>query len=124
MAFAKHPHGIIAPPEHPMVKKKRISLKLMAKENFLIRESGSGTRTSMERVFRDHGVKVASSMELASNETIKQAVMAGLGLSYLSLHTVGLELATKKLVRLDVIGTPVVTGNTVRILVKLFAKGR
>lgn len=108
VAFAKHPHGIIAPPEHPMVKKKRISLKLLAKENFLIRESGSGTRTSMERVFRDHGVKVASSMELASNETIKQAVMAGLGLSYLSLHTVGLELATKKLVRLDVIGTPVV----------------
>ena len=54
------------------------------------------------------GVKLTSSMELASNETIKQGVMAGLGLSYLSLHTVGLELATGKLVRLDVIGTPVV----------------
>ena len=107
-AFAKHPHGIIAPPDHPMAKKKRINLKLLAGENFLIRESGSGTRTSMERVFKDHHVKLASSMELASNETIKQAVMAGLGLSYLSLHTVGLELAAGKLVRLDVIGTPVV----------------
>ena len=107
-AFAKHPHGIIAPPDHPMAKKKRINLKLLAGENFLIRESGSGTRTSMERVFTDHHVKLASSMELASNETIKQAVMAGLGLSYLSLHTVGLELAAGKLVRLDVIGTPVV----------------
>ena len=62
----------------------------------------------MERVFADRGMKLASSMELASNETIKQGVMAGLGLSYLSLHTVGLELATGKLVRLDVIGTPVV----------------
>ena len=107
-AFAKHPHGIIAPPDHPMAKKKRINLKLLAGENFLIRESGSGTRTSMERVFKDHHVKLASSMELASNETIKQAVMTGLGLSYLSLHTVGLELAAGKLVRLDVIGTPVV----------------
>ena len=107
-AFAKHPHGIIAPPDHPMAKTKLINLRLLAGENFLIRESGSGTRTSMERVFADHHVKLASSMELASNETIKQAVMAGLGLSYLSLHTVGLELAAGKLVRLDVIGTPVV----------------
>lgn len=106
--FAKHPHGIIAPPDHPMAKKRRINLKLLAGENFLIREPGSGTRTSMERVFAERGVKLASSMELASNETIKQGVMAGLGLSYLSLHTVGLELAAGKLVRLDVIGTPVV----------------
>ena len=106
--FAKHPHGIIAPPDHPMAKKKRIPLTRLSGENFLIRESGSGTRTSMERVFADRGMKLASSMELASNETIKQGVMAGLGLSYLSLHTVGLELATGKLVRLDVIGTPVV----------------
>lgn len=107
-AFARHPHGIIAPPDHPMAKKKRISLKLLAGENFLIREPGSGTRTSMERVFAERGVKPASSMELASNETIKQGVMAGLGLSYLSLHTVGLELAAGKLVRLDVVGTPVI----------------
>jgi len=106
--FAKHPHGIIAPPDHPMARKKRIDLKALSGENFLIRESGSGTRTSMERVFAERGVKLASSMELASNETIKQGVMAGLGLSYLSLHTVGLELAAGKLVRLDVIGTPVV----------------
>ena len=107
-AFAKHPHGIIAPPDHPMAKKRRINLKLLGGENFIIRESGSGTRTSMERMFSDHHVKLVSRMELDSNETIKQAVMAGLGLSYLSLHTVGLELAAGKLVRLDVIGTPVV----------------
>ena len=107
-AFARHPHGIIAPPDHPMAKKRRFDLKLLGGENFIIRESGSGTRTSMERMFSDHHVKLVSSMELDSNETIKQAVMAGLGLSYLSLHTVGLELATGKLVRLDVIGTPVV----------------
>ena len=61
----------------------------------------------MERVFAERGVKLASSMELASNETIKQAVMAGMGLAFLSLHTVGLELAAGKLVRLDVRGTPV-----------------
>ena len=106
-AFAKHPHGIIAAPEHPLASRRGLELSRLAGENFLIREPGSGTRMSMERVFAEHGVKLASSMELASNETIKQAVMAGMGLSFLSLHTVGLELAAGKLVRLDVKGTPV-----------------
>ena len=105
--FAKHPHGIISSPEHPLARKRGLELARLAGENFLIREPGSGTRMSMERVFADHGVKLASSMELASNETIKQAVMAGMGLAFLSLHTVGLELAAGKLVRLDVRGTPV-----------------
>jgi LysR family transcriptional regulator, low CO2-responsive transcriptional regulator len=107
IAFAKHPHGIIASPDHPLARKRHLELSRLAGENFLIREPGSGTRMSMERVFADHGVKLASSMELASNETIKQAVMAGMGLAFLSLHTVGLELAAGKLVRLDVRGTPV-----------------
>ena len=107
IAFAKHPHGIIAAPEHPLAAKRSLDLSRLAGENFLIRELGSGTRMSMERVFAERGVKPASSMELASNETIKQAVMAGMGLAFLSLHTVGLELATGKLVRLDVRGTPV-----------------
>jgi len=106
-AFAKHPHGIIASPEHPLARKRSLELSRLAGENFLIREPGSGTRMSMERVFADHKVKLASSMELASNETIKQAVMAGMGLAFLSLHTVGLELAAGKLARLDVRGTPV-----------------
>ena len=88
-AFAKHPHGIIASPEHPLARRRGLELARLAGENFLIREPGSGTRMSMERVFADHGVKLASSMELASNETIKQAVMAGMGLTFLSLHTVG-----------------------------------
>jgi len=106
-AFARHPLGIIASPEHPLARKRRLYLKGLAGENFLIREPGSGTRVSMERVFADGGLKPVISMELASNETIKQAVMAGMGLSFLSLHTVGLELAAGKLVRLDVRGTPV-----------------
>jgi DNA-binding transcriptional LysR family regulator len=106
-AFAKHPLGVIAPPQHRLARRRGLELALLAGENFLLREQGSGTRMSMERVFGERGVKLESSMELASNETIKQAVMAGMGLAFLSLHTVGLELATGKLVRLDVRGTPV-----------------
>jgi DNA-binding transcriptional LysR family regulator len=80
----------------------------VAREPFIIREPGSGTRGLLERLFREHGLALAVSMEMASNETIKQAVAAEMGISFLSLHTVGLELATGKLAVLDVAGLPIV----------------
>jgi len=105
--FAKHPLVIIAAPDHPLAGKRRIPLRRLESENFLIREEGSGTRASLERVFKDRGARYRASMEVSSNETIKQAVIAGLGLSFLSIHTVGLELQAGKLVTLDVAGLPV-----------------
>jgi DNA-binding transcriptional LysR family regulator len=106
--FAQHPLVIIAAPDHPLARKRRIQLRELASENFLIREDGSGTRASLEHVFRDHGCTYRASMEMSSNETIKQAVMAGLGVSFISMHTLGLELKTRKLVMLDVVGLPLV----------------
>jgi DNA-binding transcriptional LysR family regulator len=107
-AFAPHPHVVIAPPEHPLAGKRRIPLERLAAESFLIREPGSGTRGLLERLFAEHKLPLTVGMEMASNETIKQAVIAGLGVSLLSLHTVGLELATRRLVTLDVVGLPIV----------------
>jgi DNA-binding transcriptional LysR family regulator len=104
--FAKHPLVVIAAPDHPLARKRRIPLKDLASENFLIREDGSGTRASLEHVFRDYGATYRASMEMSSNETIKQAVMAGLGVSFISMHTLGLELKARKLVTLDVVGLP------------------
>ncbi|HSC07011.1 MAG TPA: LysR family transcriptional regulator [Steroidobacteraceae bacterium] len=107
-SFAQHPLVIIAAPDHPLARKRRIQLRELAAENFLIREDGSGTRASLEHVFREHGVTYRASMEMSSNETIKQAVMAGLGVSFISMHTLGLELKARKLVLLDVVGLPLV----------------
>jgi LysR family transcriptional regulator, low CO2-responsive transcriptional regulator len=106
--FAKHPFVIIASPQHPLAAKRRIRLQQLSGENFVIREEGSGTRASMEHVFRDRNATFRASMEAGSNETIKQSVMAGMGISFISMHTIGLELATKKLAILDVVGLPVV----------------
>jgi LysR family transcriptional regulator, low CO2-responsive transcriptional regulator len=106
--FAKHPLVLIASPRHPLASKRRIKLSQLSTESFIIREEGSGTRASMERVFRDRDVPVQVSMEVSSNETIKQAVMADMGISFISSHTVGLELAAGKLVILDVVGLPIV----------------
>src|SRR5690606_8419223 len=106
--FARHPLGIVASTAHPLAKAKRIPFERVAGEPFLIREQGSGTRASMERVFQEHGVSYRPLMEVSSNETIKQAVIAGMGLAFLSLHTVGLELQTRRLALLDVAGLPLV----------------
>jgi len=106
--FAKHPLIIIASPGHPLARRRRIALQQLASQQFLIREEGSGTRASMEYVFRERQVPFRVSMEVSSNETIKQAVMANMGISFISAHTVGLELAAGKLASLDVIGLPIV----------------
>jgi LysR family transcriptional regulator, low CO2-responsive transcriptional regulator len=106
--FAKHPLVIIAPPDHPLAQRRRIRLRQLATQQFILREEGSGTRASMEHIFRERGLTYRASMEMSSNETIKQAVRAGMGVSLISTHTIGLELATGKLVVLDVVGLPLV----------------
>jgi DNA-binding transcriptional LysR family regulator len=78
----------------------------LADQAFIVREPGSGTRGAMDRYFADHEVKVRHVMEADSNETIKQAVMAGMGLGFLSLHTVRPELAAGRIAVLDVFGLP------------------
>jgi LysR family transcriptional regulator, low CO2-responsive transcriptional regulator len=107
-AFANHPHGIIAPGDHPLAGKKRIAPEKLNKESFVYRESGSGTRSAMEFFFAENQLGPRMAQEMTSNESIKQAVMAGMGLAFISLHTIGLELQTSHLVLLDVKGLPIV----------------
>jgi len=105
--FARHPLAVIAAPAHPLASRRRLALKELAAETFLIRERGSGTRAAMEQVFAERGFRPANTIEVSSNETIKQAVMAGLGVSFLSMHTAVLETATGRLAVLKVADTPV-----------------
>lgn len=96
----------IAHPDHPMAGKRGISLETFAAERFLMRESGSGTRSATERLFAQHGLKPSIYMELGSSEAIKQAVMAGLGVSVQSTSSLALERETGRIVTLDVVGFP------------------
>jgi LysR family transcriptional regulator for metE and metH len=102
-----HPHVVVAPVDHPLVSAGRLPAAALADEVFLVREPESGTRTLMERFFSEAGIAPRIGMQIGSNETIKQAVMAGLGLSFLSAHTIDAELAAKRLAVLDVAGLPV-----------------
>ena len=105
--FAEHPLVFIAAPDHPLAGKRRIEPRQLADETLLFREPGSGTRVALERFLGEHQVSVGATMELGSNETIKQAVMAGLGIAFISKHTIGLEHSVGRIVPLNVAGTPV-----------------
>jgi DNA-binding transcriptional LysR family regulator len=106
--FATNPLGVVSAPEHPLARQKGITFKAVAANAFLVRERGSGTRAAMERLFARHRARMKVIMELPSNETIKQAVMAGMGLGFLSLRTVRHELSGEYLVLLDIPGLPLV----------------
>jgi DNA-binding transcriptional LysR family regulator len=101
-----HPHVVVTQPDHPLAGRTRLSPVALEQELFLVREQGSGTRSLMQRFFADAGVAPRIGMELGSNETIKQAVVAGLGIAFLSAHTIELEVQTGRLAILDVVGLP------------------
>jgi DNA-binding transcriptional LysR family regulator len=105
-AFLENPLVMIAPLGHPLAGRPRIPLERLLNERFVVREPGSGTRSAAERFFAEHGATFPLGMEMSSNEAIKQAVEAGLGLAVVSIHTLEAELEARRLVILDVKGFP------------------
>jgi len=106
-AFMDNPLVVIASPDHALVSDHAITLPRLAQEAFVLRDRASGTRTAIERFFAAHDIALNSSMEMTTNEAIKQVVRAGLALGIVSLHTVPLELETGRLKVLDVQGFPI-----------------
>lgn len=105
--IGKHPQIIIASPGHALAGKPGLSLSALGEETFLLREPGSGTRGVADRLFARSKNLPSQGLEFGSNETIKQAVMAGMGIAVISAHTVAAELNEKRLVALDVKGLPI-----------------
>jgi DNA-binding transcriptional LysR family regulator len=105
-AFAPHPYVIVAAPDHPLARRRRIPVDTVLAEPFVVRERGSDTWKSMAQAFGARLAKVHVAMEITSTETIKQAVIAGMGISFLSAHTIGMETRMKRLAVLDVQGFP------------------
>lgn len=106
--FAAHPHVFVSTPGHRLAQRGHLSVEDLRPYDFIVREPGSGTRVAMEKFFAEARVEPRLQIQLHSNETLKQAVMAGLGLGFVSLHTIGLELSQGLIALLDVEGAPVV----------------
>ncbi len=106
-AFAPHAYVIVAPPWHPLAGRKAISRERLLREPFIARERGSDTWKSMHDAFGTQARAIRATMEIRSNETVKQAVIAGMGVSFLSSHAIALDVHVGNLVVLDVKGFPV-----------------
>lgn len=106
--LGEHPYGMIAPPDHPLASLRMVPAGRLLSETILLREEGSGTRALTQRYLEQYGSgRSYRSMEMTTNESIKQAVMAGLGVAMLSLHTVLQELHDGRLVMLRAPGLPI-----------------
>jgi len=105
-ACMDNPLVVIAAPAHPLTSLPGIALARLAQETLVVREAGSGTRAAIERHFAAHGLAVRAGCEMGTNEALKLAVRAGLGLGVVSAQTIELELATGCLAVLPVEGFP------------------
>ena len=108
-AIGDNPHLLLVAADHPFAGRANVSPREILAAPFIAREPGSGTRMLSDRFLYgfDSG-EPAELIEMPSNETIKQAVIAGLGIAILSRHTVTEELRSGRLVAVRAPGLPVV----------------
>ncbi|NJO85606.1 MAG: LysR family transcriptional regulator [Synechococcaceae cyanobacterium RM1_1_27] len=105
--FLDNPLVVMAPIHHPLAGQKGITLQQIAKEPFLAREPGSGTRMAVQRLFEKHHLHLTIRMELGSSEAIRQGIVGGLGISVLSRHVLALRGWEHHLALLDVEEFPI-----------------
>jgi DNA-binding transcriptional LysR family regulator len=105
--FAPNELVLIAAPAHRLAGCRQVLFTELAREHFLLREEGSGTRAALERIFQEAGLPLLVSMHMGNNSAIKQGVMAGLGIALISRVAIDLELEAQRLVMLDIEGFPV-----------------
>ncbi|MFT7386939.1 MAG: DNA-binding transcriptional LysR family regulator [Candidatus Endobugula sp.] len=105
--FYDHPYVVIAPKSHYLARQRVINPEHLTGESFLVRENGSGTRLLLNDFFTEHDIHPPKIHAFSSNESIKQGVMAGMGLAIISAHTIQLEKTVKLLSILDVDTMPI-----------------
>jgi DNA-binding transcriptional LysR family regulator len=105
-AFARHPMAFLAAPGHPLISARGLDLAALSNANIMVRERGSGTRSTVERLFKEAGITLRIGSEMSSNEALKQMCAAGFGVAFLSLHTCLLELEAGVLKVLPLPGNP------------------
>ncbi len=106
-AFARHPMAFVASPHHRLMRAAAVSLEDVRSANLLVRERGSGTRSTVEQIFKAADLDLVFGIELASNEAVKQMCGAGFGVAFLSLHACALEMQTGLLALVPMPGYPV-----------------
>ncbi|PVZ10491.1 MULTISPECIES: LysR family transcriptional regulator [unclassified Pseudomonas] len=107
LPFLNNPLVALAPPEHPLCRRKQLKLRELESETLLLREQGSGTRQACEEFFKEKRVHFSQTLEVASQEAQKECVIAGLGIALMTRHAASLELRTGVLQELPVDELPI-----------------
>jgi DNA-binding transcriptional LysR family regulator len=107
-SFAMHPHVLVTSIDHPFTRMDVVAAATLSREGFIVREPSSGTRAALDEYMHSHQMTPRVVMQMSSNEAIKQAVMAGMGVSLLSLHTLALELKHGLIATPTIEGLPIV----------------
>ncbi|MDG5974193.1 LysR family transcriptional regulator [Hydrogenophaga taeniospiralis CCUG 15921] len=105
-SFARHPHCLVASVNHPLARRHGLDWADLRREDFIFREQGSSTRVFLEQLLQSQSLQVRQSLELSGNETVKHAVMEGLGISFLSAHVFQVELEAGRIAVLDLADMP------------------
>lgn len=104
--LSDHKWQLACSPENVDHYKKEIEAGRWENIPFVLREKGSGTRVMMEKFFQDRNINIKSRLDLATNEAVKQAVMAGLGASVLSNFSMYQEIIDERICIIDFEGLP------------------
>lgn len=110
VAFARHPMAFLVSPKHALMEAARakpVTMQELSEQRILVRERGSGTRSTIERLFKDAGLPLRIGSELSSNEAIKHMCAAGFGVAFLSMHTCVLEMEAGVLALLPMEHNPI-----------------
>ena len=107
VSFARHPMAFLAAPGHPLMARRRLTIADLSQTKLLVRERGSGTRATLETLYKEADLALRVGSELSSNEAIKQMCAAGFGVAFLSLHTCRLELDAGMLALLPMKANPI-----------------
>lgn len=94
---------LVAPPGHPLARKRKVTVDQLAAYPVVLREAGSGIRHCFEKALEQEGRSLAElrvTLELGSNEAIKAAVRRSVGVAVLSVYAVHKELEAGHLLAL------------------------
>ncbi|MEE9333561.1 MAG: LysR substrate-binding domain-containing protein [Granulosicoccaceae bacterium] len=105
-AFAEHPHVLVMSPKHELARIDFIPANALVNVSFIVRETTSGTRSAFQEFLDQHQLQPNITMEMGSSEAIKQAVIANMGVSFLSQHILAQECANGSLIVPKVEGLP------------------
>ncbi len=100
--LTRHKMFLVARPDHPLATVPRVTPRDLEAHPFVGYHEGMHTRAMTDALFKRMALKVEYAVESSNAATIKQMVLAGMGLALLPETAVATEIRRRQLVRLEI----------------------